>query len=225
MMDGRQIFRHTRPMKLHTHTEPGGKLVNEDFVLARRHPLADDIYIGALADGQGGRSNAALASRTACERVWSLASALPVPQLFNPETWRRIVQQADEAVALTGGFTTLVAFAISHDTAVGASVGDSKAYFKRPTDQEMTEWSVGQRKNPPVGSGSVDAVPFMVGGQDAGRLLVVSDGVWKFCGYEALLSSFAQSQETLTEHLRGALLQRAGSSLPDDFSLIAVDVG
>lgn len=212
-------------MKPHTHTEPGGKVVNEDFVLARRHPHASDVLIGALADGQGGRSNAALASRTACEAVWSLASALPVPQLFKTDTWRRIVEQADEAVALTGGFTTLVAFAIDQDTAVGASVGDSKAYFKRPTDPEMTEWTIGQRKNPPVGSGSVDEVPFMVGGQEAGRLLVVSDGVWKFCGYEALLSSFAQPQEELTGHLRGALLQRAGSSLPDDFSLIAIDIG
>lgn len=212
-------------MKLHTHTEPGGKLVNEDFVLARRHPMAGDIYIGALADGQGGRSNGALASRAACEAVWSLASALSAAQLFKADTWRRIVQQADDAVALTGGFTTLVAFAISQDTAVGASVGDSKAYFKRPTDPAMTEWTIGQRKNPPVGSGSVDAVPFMVGGLEAGRLLVVSDGVWKFCGHEALLSSFAQSLEALPEHLRGALLQRAGSLLPDDFSLIAVDVG
>ncbi len=211
-------------MKTQTHTEPGGKLVNEDFVMARRHLAAEHLWIVALADGQGGRSDAALASRAACEAVWSAASALPSHQLLEAGTWPGLLQQADDAVALTGGFTTLVACAISPDAVAGASVGDSKAYLMRTPADEMTELTESQRKNPPVGSESVDAVSFMHRAVGGGRLLVVSDGVWKYCGYEALRSSFSQPLEAVPDQLRNALLQRAGSSLPDDFSLIIVDV-
>ena len=70
-------------MTLHTHSEPGGKVVNEDYLIARPHPTADSVYICILADGQGGRANAAQAARTACEAAWSYAAKLSPDQLFH----------------------------------------------------------------------------------------------------------------------------------------------
>ncbi len=210
-------------MTIRTHSEPGGKVHNEDYVLSRRHPADSSVFICVLADGQGGRSNGAEAAKTACESVWNEASGLPPRSLFEGETWLRIMDTADRAAALTGGFTTLVAVAINRDSASGASSGDSKAFFKPGGEHELSEWTAHQRKNPPIGSESADAVPFVFQTIAGGRLLMSSDGLWKYCGYEALRAAFDLPIDSMTDHFRTAILGRSGSSLPDDLSLIAVD--
>lgn len=211
-------------MTVRTHSEAGSKVQNEDFVLAERHPGDPSIMICALADGQGGRSHGAEAARAACEAVREAAANLPAQQLFMDRTWIRIIQEADRKAAATGGFTTLIALAVSDDFAAGASCGDSKAFFRLAGHTELAEWTVHQRKNPPVGSECADPEPFMCHAIGGSRLLIVSDGVWKFCGYEALKTAFEIPPDQVAEHLKSAVLSRAGSSLPDDFSLITVDL-
>lgn len=211
-------------MNLYTHSEPGGNVVNEDYLLARRHPESDSVLICALADGQGGCSHGAEAAKAACDAVWAKASSLPPDHLFQDNTWLQIMAAADLAAATTGGFTTLVAFAIERDFAAGASAGDSKVYFRLPAKPEIYEWTIHQRKNPPVGSESVDAVPFMCHAIGGGRLLVASDGVWKYCGFDALKDSFALPADQVSSYLRTSVTSRAGSTLPDDFSLIVIDI-
>ncbi|MBS0657972.1 MAG: hypothetical protein JSR82_06965 [Verrucomicrobia bacterium] len=133
----------------------------------------------------------------------------------------RIFQAADRAAASTGGFTTLVALALGGDSglAAGASCGDSKAYLQvRPAD-ELTELTFLQTKNPPIGSGCANAQPFKCAAT-GGRLMVVSDGVWKYCGFEALCAAGDFPLEQVVEYLR----RRIGPGLPDDFSLIVVDL-
>ena len=44
------------------------------------------------------------------------------------------------------------------------------------------------------------------------------------CGYETLTNSLALPLESLPEHFRFAILQRSGSTLPDDLSLVSVDL-
>ncbi|MBS0657973.1 MAG: hypothetical protein JSR82_06970 [Verrucomicrobia bacterium] len=60
-------------MNIRTHSEPGGKRENEDFLLVGRHPEDTKIVLMALADGQGGRAHGAAAARSACEAVWETA--------------------------------------------------------------------------------------------------------------------------------------------------------
>jgi serine/threonine protein phosphatase PrpC len=211
-------------MKIHCRSEAGGKNESEDFVFTRRHPGAVDTYICVLADGQGGRANGAAAAKTACESVWQIASQHPQNTLFSGDAWLEILRKVDQQVVETGGYTTVVAVAISRHGAAGASSGDSKAYFKMPLQKEATEWTARQRKNPPVGSGSADFVPFAHQGIGGGRLLIVSDGAWKYCSYESLVESFDLSSDASIERIRQSVIQRNGSTLPDDFSAVVINV-
>lgn len=213
-------------MQFHTHSEPGGKVINEDYLIARRHPQSSDGYICLLADGQGGRSNGALAAKAACETAWRLASERRFASLLAEGGWQTILQQADLAAMTTGGFTTLVAVAVDPKLASGASCGDSKAYFGQPNKMhDLAEWTHAQARNPPVGSGSANFNPFIGQAVAGGRILIVSDGVWKYCGYDSLRSAMQSlDPSSATSFLRDAVLQRSGSNLPDDFSVIAVDV-
>ncbi|WP_395736748.1 protein phosphatase 2C domain-containing protein [Prosthecobacter sp.] len=211
-------------MTLHSNTEPGGKPTNEDYLIARRHPSASDTLICLLADGQGGQSNGALAARTACESAWIHALHRPAHSLFEDGTWPDILQQADHETSLTGGFTTLIALAVTKDFVAGASSGDSKVFFKHRSRSDLHEWTAHQHKNPPVGSQSADFVPFMCHAVGGGRILMLSDGAWKYCGYDALTQSFDLSASSVPDHLRNAILSRSGPTLPDDFSIITVDI-
>jgi len=217
-------------MIIKTHTEPGGKVVNEDFVFARRHPSGGERYVCVLADGQGGRSNGALAARTACETVWARSMEHPFDSLLQPSIFSTLMYAADNAVCRTEGYTTLAALALDGSTVLGASCGDSKVFFAPGQgggdEWEIIEWTAKQRKNPPVGSGEAMFTPFSHSDVSGGRILMLSDGVWKYCGFDAIktcfeMASFADAASTL----RAATLKRAGLSLPDDFSVIAVDLG
>jgi len=211
-------------MNIRTHSEAGGKIENEDFLLVKRHP-ENSVVIVALADGQGGRAHGAAAARAACEAVWEAASALASEELFKDGTWQRIIASVDRAAAVTGGFTTLVALALDDSFAAGASCGDSKAYFHhRHEGYELAEWTTHQPKNPPIGSECANAEPFMCTAIGGGRLIVVSDGVWKYCGYEALKAACGVPLEQVVEHLRSTAVARSGAALPDDFSLVVVDL-
>jgi hypothetical protein len=216
-------------MTIKTHTEPGGKEVNEDFVLARRHPSGGERHVCVLADGQGGRSNGALAARTACETVWARAMEHPFDSLLQRSSFSTLMYAADNAVCRTEGFTTLVALALDETSVIGASSGDSKIFYaQKPNgsgELEIVEWTARQQKNPPVGSGEAMFIPFSCEAIGGGRILMLSDGVWKYCGFEAICAAFElPSFADAPGFLRAATLKRSGTSLPDDFSVIAIEV-
>jgi len=204
------------------HTEPGGKLQNEDFIIAKAHPRFPEGYVCLLADGQGGQANGAMAARTACETAWRLAASNPFADLLNPDAWTAILAATDTAVAASGGYTTLIGFAAGGNFICGASCGDSKVYIKNKTGkiEEITER---QRKNPPVGSGEAIFETYLADIANGSRLLVVSDGVWKYCGYEAIQKVFESADYSAAPvELRDATASRSGGKLPDDFSVIAI---
>jgi PPM family protein phosphatase len=217
------MFARPNTMIVRYHTEPGGKPENEDYIIARRHPRSWETYICLLADGQGGRPNGATAAKVACEKAWSLASELPSESLLNSASWNDILKSVDVAVSSTGGFTTLIAVVVTRDCVSGASVGDSKLYFKGPASNEIEDWTNRQRKNPPVGSTSADFTSFSHSNLRHGRILIVSDGAWKYAGYEALKSSFEKPVGEVASHIKTAIFSRGGSALPDDLSTIAID--
>lgn len=211
-------------MTISFHSEPGEKGSNEDFVIARAHPLSDDGYICLLADGQGGRSNGAAASRAACEAAWRYATALPFRQLLRKGEWLRILSKTDQDVSRTGGFTTLIALAVDSTHAAGISNGDSKMLFMRRRESlEVIEWTQQQPKNPPVGSGVAEFASFSYKTKSGDRILMLSDGAWKYCGEDALRLAFSYPIAEVADHLRRAIL-KSRATLPDDLSIIPVDV-
>lgn len=211
-------------MTVRTAIEAGGKSICEDYIFVRRHPENHSVVICALADGQGGRAFGREAATAACESVWASASALSPSELFDDAIWQTIVARADVAAEKAGGFTTLIALALDHDFAAGASCGDSKAFFRRSGQSEIEEWTHRQPKNPPVGSSSAASEPFMCHAIHGGRLVLASDGAWKYCGYEALRDGFDLQIDQFAAHLREAIFRRSGSTLPDDFSIIVIDI-
>ena len=211
-------------MRFHLHSEPGGKPLNEDYVLVRQHPMMSGMLLCFLADGQGGRANGAQAARVACETAIQLTRNSAPADLLEPAYWEDLLDDVDVEVGGTEGFTTLVAAAVTRESVTGRSCGDSKLYhFSRGTGI-WEEWTSRQLRNPPVGSSECQFTMFHQDVDGGDSLLIVSDGVWKYCGYEALQSAFALTDlSTVAAHLRTATLARAGQKLPDDFSLIALD--
>jgi len=54
---------------------------------------------------------------------------------------------------------------------------------------------------------------------------MVSDGVWKYCGHDALRDVFKLPDSSeAASHLRSVTTNRSGTNLPDDFSVIAIDI-
>ena len=116
------------------------------------------------------------------------------------------------------GYCSLVSLCISEWEVCGASCGDSGALLlSGGREILLTE---GQRKNPPVGSSAAHPVAFSARLQPGWTLLVVSDGVWKYVGWESIsrLASRTQGQELIAA-LRQASLEANGGRLQDDFSV------
>jgi len=212
-------------MRFETHTEPGGKPRNEDYLLARAHPSIPALSLFFLADGQGGQSNGALAAQTACDTAYRLMAAESRDRLFRASTLTSLLEETDREVEQTGGFTTLLALVLdlSAFQITGASVGDSRIYAN-PGSGEIDELTGNQRKNPPVGSGSAIFESFERCFSSGSRILMVSDGVWKYAGLPVIQSGFALPEfASVSGHLKSAVL-RGCSALPDDFSIISISI-
>ncbi|HWB59699.1 MAG TPA: hypothetical protein VG733_09410 [Chthoniobacteraceae bacterium] len=210
-------------MRVFTHSEPGGKIENEDYLIANPHPGFPLGYVCLLADGQGGQSNGALAARTACETAWQLSSQRSFEGLLEANAWQMILADTDVAVAATGGYTTLIGFAIRENYLCGASCGDAKLFLSDGAGG-IVEPTSKQRKNPPVGSGEAAFEGFYARLQTRNRLLAVSDGVWKYCGHEALREAFQLGDFSNAAGFLRDAVSKTGAALPDDFSLVAVDI-
>jgi PPM family protein phosphatase len=206
-------------------TAAGGHANNEDAFVVCRHPSASHCWLCLLADGQGGRSGGAHASRIACQIASEAALREAPGALSNPAVWSSILKQADRAVLADreAGFTTLLGFFITGESLTGASSGDSAvlALSKDRPAQELTKWQI---KNPPVGSGEARFVPFSASLDIPWSVLAMSDGVWKYVGWERLVQAATSSRgERLVETLKGfARLPRSGQ-FQDDFTVVVLE--
>lgn len=202
------------------HSEPGYQHVNEDVVEVRRLTGSAAMLVCALADGQGGTSGGAEAARTAVQYSHKLASTFLPEALLDDQTWPEIVRNADEAVATApgAGYTTLVCIAVTATEVVGASCGDSAAFLlNEGCSRILTRRQI---KKPPVGSAAAQAVSFSAALGNAWKLLVMSDGVWKYVGWERIEEMSRQYDgEALIEALRHAAASNWGGKIPDDFTL------
>ena len=209
-------------MQYFTHSEAGHHHRNEDTVAVQPHPRDASTLLCVLADGQGGRFGGAAASQTAVQKCLEFAAEYSVQQLLDHSSWYEILSGADEAVSEhpDAGFTTLIALCIADGKVCGVSCGDSAALLASNSDYEvLTER---QRKNPPVGSSAAFPTAFTAKFRSS-TLLIMSDGVWRFVGNDAIaeLCRAKQGQELILA-LRQLQLDQNGGELPDDFSIILV---
>ena len=211
-------------VSVHSFSEPGGHPRNEDAFRVQTHPLDPDCWLCFVADGQGGQPGGGPAAQLACETALAAAIGCRPIRLAQPSNWTDILRQADMAVAAdaAAGFTTLVGLCIYRDYVVGASTGDSAALVV--SGGKHHELTAGQHKNPPVGSGAAVAVPFAAALNEPWRVLVMSDGVWKYVGWDRVIeiASQARGPDVIAELQQSARLPGSGR-FQDDFTLVVLD--
>jgi PPM family protein phosphatase len=137
--------------------------------------------------------------------------------------WLDVCNVADRGVAAEpdAGYCTLVALVAAGEWVVGASSGDSAAALI--FDHSTVILTDRQHKNPPVGSGAAKFEAFSARPGKKWRVMVVSDGVWKYVGWERM---FVVGREARGDHVADALRREVIQShglLPDDFSVIVIE--
>jgi serine/threonine protein phosphatase PrpC len=192
-------------------------------VAVRPHPGDAAAFLCVLADGQGGQRGGAAAAQTAVTALLEAASVISPKALLRPAVWEKLGAAADKAVLkdAEAGFCTLVALCVTPTAVCGVSCGDSAAVLYHPDERVLTEQ---QYKNPPVGSGGARWVSFEAKLTVGAKLLLTSDGVWKYAGWEKMAEHAAVlGGNELIAVLRAEVLER-NRALPDDFSMIVLEV-
>jgi hypothetical protein len=182
------------------------------------HPLDADCLLAAVADGQGGQAGAAEAAQLACRVIRDLASESPPRQCFQVSPWLNLLRAVDRQVAEDpqAGFCTLAAVAITSTSLRGASSGDS-AVVLFAGSRPMQILTAGQKKNPPVGSGAAEFVPFAASLALPWTVLLLTDGAWKYAGWDFLqrLDPYQPAEQLI--RLVRAKVTLQGSKEPDTY--------
>ncbi len=211
-------------MKLLTLTEAGGHPRNEDAFEVRSHPSETELTLCFVADGQGGRAGGRAAAELACRSGIEIAAGIAPKLLTNPQEWIELLRSVDDAVSRDSeaGFTTLIGIGVSNGCIVGAAVGDSAAILAM--GERVIELTRGQRKNPPVGSGEAIPVAFEETIADPWRLLVMSDGVWKYSGWQNVFAAVrCESGSETIENLQVSARLPGTGWFQDDFTVVMLE--
>jgi PPM family protein phosphatase len=84
----------------------------------------------------------------------------------------------------------------------------------------------GQRKNPPVGSGGAPFTPFVSVLAAPWAVLVMTDGVWKYAGWDSLLQVRPdEAPQRVLDRLRDRAALPVTGDLQDDFTLLILHDG
>jgi serine/threonine protein phosphatase PrpC len=205
-------------------SEVGGHRVNEDALVVRPHPADPSCWLCLLADGQGGQPGGARAAQLACLTASERAAGVPVRTLSDAAAWLSILRSADERVHADAqaGYTTLVGFAIGGRRLAGASCGDSAAWLADAAGQ-VHDLSAAQAKNPPVGSGVARFLPFTASLPEDWLVLAMSDGVWKYVGFERLAELVRTHRgQDLLEALQAQARLPGSGAFQDDFTAVVL---
>lgn len=213
-------------------SKSGGHTTNEDAIICTPHPADESMQICVLADGQGGRPGGQEAAQAACRSAVESVCTYSPKELSKPKTWLKILRAADAAVhALPeAGATTLVGLSITNTTICGASSGDSAAVLLNVYDQ-YHELSADQIKNPPVGSGRAKFVPFSQSFIDPWLVMLASDGLWKYVGWEGVKTVLRRGQinenqsAEIVDALAAAAREAGQGILRDDTTMIVIKSG
>jgi PPM family protein phosphatase len=201
---------------------PGGHAENQDAFVVGAYWSDPTWWVAAVADGQGGQAGAAEAAQCGCRAFLDQAKLAPSRMLTSPANWLTWLRAVDEAVQRdkSAGYFALVALAVSDTALIGVSSGDcaAVAYCGGEKPVVLTDR---QSKNPPVGSASAHFTPFALPLAPPWTVLLCSDGVWKYTGWEALYSLDPRQpgEEIVASLRRRAALPRTGE-LQDDFTMV-----
>lgn len=190
-----------------------GRAGNEDAFLIGR---GKDSY-AALADGAG---NAERAAKRVLAMFGKLYAEAPEDETAKPEIWVKWVRLLDSALQ-GGAQSTFVAVGVMGDTAVGACVGDSRAYLL-DRDGELVLLTEAAGK-PRLGSGRAEAFPINRKLATGEVMLLLSDGAWTPLGSYLLKKAVVGSITRHFSELPGAVLEAAGrTGRADDMTVVAL---
>jgi serine/threonine protein phosphatase PrpC len=172
-----------------------------------------------VADGAGGVGGGASAAQAACDLLMSRA----LETSRAPEDWGTALREADREMMTSaeGGLTTAVVVEVSGTVVFGASVGDSGAWMVGP--KGIVDLTRHQLRKPLIGNG--EALPVVFGPTFvAGRLLVATDGLFKYAPREELARRAGDGAlENAVRSLIDAVRLRSGA-LPDDVAVALADI-
>lgn len=192
--------------------------LSEDRALVLQ--AAPDALVLAMADGVGGQPGGGVAAQLAVETVELEGAALirrPV------RYWRGLVQALDDALAAhpDSGQTTLIALCLSGGKVLGASVGDSEAWWITAAGHfDLTE---AQKRKPFLGTGAAEPVAFALTLTEPGTLLLATDGLFKYADPLAITEAVrsAATVEAAADALEALACAPAGRFY-DDLALVLV---
>lgn len=189
-----------------------GRSQNEDALLIK----SGDRPLVALADGAGYAERAAKRVLTLFEKL--LGEAVPA-EIGDDKTWAKWMRLLDSSL-LGGPQCTFLALAFLGSDAVGACVGDSRAYLvDRDTQcRILTDGAAKHR----LGSGK--AQPFLIRLTLAAGdiLLLLSDGAWTPLNLYALQKTVVGAAVKHFSEVPQAILDAAGrTGRADDMTALA----
>jgi serine/threonine protein phosphatase PrpC len=187
--------------------------VNEDAFTIHHAP----VPYAAVADGAGNAERAAKRVLTLFAKLFG--EALP-GDASKAETWAKWIRLLDSA--LQGGTqSTFIAVAVIDGVAVGACVGDSKAYVVN-RDGECSVLTEGAAKAR-LGSGRAEAFEINRTLAPGDTLLLLSDGAWTPLGPYLIKKAVVGNIGKHFSELPAAVLDIAGrTGRADDMTCVAV---
>ncbi len=218
-----------------THTGRVRRTNEDDFILLM--PVESDTGIAAVADGMGGSTGGAEASRTAIRALCEVFMAAPSNGAALGDSMRqgfaaacqRVFQTSLESPSLRGMGTTLTAVAVAGDEVALGHIGDSRCYRLRDgvLEQLTTDHVVAgdSQLTRCVGGGKgVEQADVRVVAVRAGdRFLLATDGLWSALHLEELSRAItAQAPQPAAEELVATAHARGGR---DNCTAVIVSVG
>jgi len=145
----------------------------------------EDAVIVVVADGAGGLAGGARAAELLVELVGE-AVASPALDPLRDSTWVDVLANADQVLEADpdAGETTAVVVALSEEFVLGASCGDSGAWFVH-ADATVEDLTAGQWRRLRVGSGRAWPLSFLSPTR-TGTLLVGTDGLFNYARRESI---------------------------------------
>jgi len=209
-------------LHIESDTRPGCN-ENQDAFVVQPHPKQANLLLVAIADGQGGQPGGKQAAQQACQLIVDYAAKCQPMTLQWTRKWKQLLVKTDKAIRANNeaGFTTLIAFAVKKRRFNGAASGDSALMAVTASDVKIL--TKGQMKNPPVGSGKAQAFGFDFKLKAPWTLLAMTDGVWKFAGWDHIWENALRltHPSNMIESIHTAAAF-PGGGLQDDFTMVVI---
>ena len=179
-------------------------------------PLSGGTVVLAVADGVGGQPGGGLAAQFALDTIRELA---PTLLYRRSQTWQRLLRAIDNGLVQDpeAGLTTLVVICLSRKKLMGASVGDSEAWWV--TKEGHFDLTEAQNRKPYLGSGRAAPVPFELKLPSDGTLVMATDGLFKYADPLAVTDTVRIGLEEAPEALQ-TLVEGPGGRLYDDLAIV-----